>query len=145
MIGPFEAVGGLLFLLVVGGMLIEFAEHGFFKRRQHRSGPPRGSTPLAPSPQEIDAFLEPMGPVRRALEAMPESQRADWMQQASQVLAEVQEIDRWLQSVQSWAPHQREAVFDMAQDKLQTRQRLILSFAREVLQAAADDSRASHG
>ena len=86
-----------------------------------------------------------MGPVRRALAAMPEAQRHHWMQQASRVLAEVQENDRWLQAVQTWAPHQREAVLATAEAKILTRQRLIGDFAREVLVAASTGSPADQG
>lgn len=143
--GVFEGLGALLFFIVVGGMLIEFSERGFFKRRPQRTEQPRASTPATPSRHEIDAFLEPMGPVRRALAEMPEAQRHHWMQQASRVLTEVQEIDRWLQAVQGWAPHQREAVFATAEAKILTRQRLIGDFAREVLVAASTGSPADQG
>ncbi len=52
-------------------------------------------------------------------------------------IKEIQAIDDWLQAVSTWAPHQREAVEQSAQDKVQTRQRLIMDFARGVLQASA--------
>lgn len=141
----FEGLGALLvFIVTGGGMLIKFSERGFFKRRPHRSEQPMANTPAMPSSQEIDAFLEPMEPVRRALAGMPEAQRQHWMRQASLVLTEVLEIDRWLQTVQTSAPHQREAVFATGLAKILTRQRLMGDFGHDA-QAASTCSPADHG
>jgi hypothetical protein len=78
-----------------------------------------------------------MEPVRRALSRMTKQERDHWHRKAHVAIKEIQAIDDWLQSVSTWAPHQREAVEQNAQDKVQTRQRLIMDFARGVLQATA--------
>lgn len=77
-----------------------------------------------------------MEPVRRALSRMTEQERDHWHRRAHDAINEIQAIDEWLQDVSTWAPHQREAVAQTAQDKVQTRQRLIMDFARGVLARA---------
>lgn len=48
------------------------------------------------------------------------------------------------QGLGTWAPHQRGAVDQGAQDMVEARQRLIMQFARRVLQAAAPPASNSH-
>ena len=136
--GFFEGLGLLVFTLVVGGICIDFAERRQNRRhnlavQRHREASQPGSLP---SPEALEAFLARMEPVRRALSRMGEEERDHWHRKAHEAIKEVQAIDNWLQTVSTWAPHQREAVEQTAQEKVQARQRLIMDFARGVLQAA---------
>jgi xanthine/CO dehydrogenase XdhC/CoxF family maturation factor len=142
--GFFEGLGMLVFTLVVGGICFDLAEKRQNRRhnlavRRHREAaqPPTPSPGPLPSPGELEVYLERMEPVRRALSRMNDQERDYWHRKAHVAIKEIQAIDDWLQAVSTWAPHQREAVEQSAQDKVQTRQRLIMDFARGVLQASA--------
>ncbi|MDZ4128067.1 MAG: hypothetical protein U1E02_28450 [Hydrogenophaga sp.] len=140
--GFFEGLGMLVFTLVVGGICIDLAErrqnrrHNLAVRRHTQAAQPPSPGPL-PSPDALEAFLAHMEPVRRALSRMTKQKRDHWHRKAHVAIKEIQAIDDWLQSVSTWAPHQREAVEQSAQDKVHARQRLIMDFARGVLQATA--------
>lgn len=140
--GFFEGLGMLVFTLVVGGICIDLAERRQNRRhnlavRQHREAAQPPSPGPLPSPDALEAFPAHMEPVRRALSRMTEQERDHWHRKAHVAIKEIQAIDDWLQTVSTWAPHQREAVEQSAQDKVQTRQHLIMDFARGVLQATA--------
>lgn len=142
--GFFEGLGMLVFTLVVGGICIDLAErrqnrlHNLAVRRHREAAQPATPSPgPLPSRGDLEAFLERMEPVRRALARMTEQERDHWHRKAHVAIQEIRAIDDWLQAINTWAPHQREAVEQSAQDKVQTRQRLIMDFARGVLQAAA--------
>ena len=123
--------------LVVGGIWIDMASSGGRQRSTRAAQRAPGDQGPLPSPDALEAFLAHMEPVRRALSRMNEQERDHWHSKAHVAIKEIQAIDDWLQSVSTWAPHQREAVEQSAQDKVQTRQRLIMDFARGVLQATA--------
>lgn len=149
--GFFEGLGMLVFTLVVGGFCINLAErrrdrlHNLAVRRHREAAqPPAPSPGPLPSPGELEAFLERMQPVRRALLRMNEHERDHWHRKAHEAIKEIQAIDDWLQAVSTWAPHQREAVEQIAREKVQTRQRLIMDFARGVLHAAAPSPSTAH-
>ncbi|MDP3350804.1 MAG: hypothetical protein Q8S92_17570 [Hydrogenophaga sp.] len=134
----------LVFTLFVGGICIQIAEWWGNRRsslaeQRHRLAAQALADPTGalPSPEELEAFLARMEPVRRALSRMTDQERDHWHRRAHEVIKEIRSIDDWLQAVSTWAPHQREAVEQSAQDKVSTRQRLIMDFARGVLQATA--------
>lgn len=145
MIDLVEAAGLLLLTVVVGGTLFDiYGERGFKKRRNTRSATSISApteSPALPLPYsaDVDAFLEPMEPVRRALQTMPEAQRELWRRKAAEVLVEVRDIDQWLHAVSTWAPHQRETVYATAEAKVHRRQTLINEFARDALQGGLID------
>jgi len=144
-----EAAGLALLTIVVGGTLFDiYGERGFKRRRNTDAPRTTASTPSPALPLpysvEVDAFLEPMEPVRRALQVMPEAQREIWRRKAAEVVVEVREIDHWLQAVSTWAPHQRESVYSTAEAKVLRRQTLIAEFARDALQALVNDQDSTH-
>lgn len=145
--GFFEGLGMLVFTLFVGGICIRIGDwwadrrsHLAAQRHRKAAQPPAPSPGPLPSPDALEAFMANMEPVRRALSRMTEQERDHWHRKAHVAIKEIQAIDDWLQTVSTWAPHQREAVEQNAQDKVQTRQRLIMDFAREVLLQAAAPS-----
>lgn len=125
-------------VLVVGGMWVDMASSGGRQRSTRSPQRDRSDEGPLPSPEALEAFLERVEPVRRALSRMPEQERDHWHRMAHQTIKEIQAIDDWLQAVGSWAPHQREAVEQNARDKVQARQRLVMDYARGVLQAAGE-------
>lgn len=139
----FEGLGALIAFLVVGGLWIEMAERRDNRRSSLTTQRHSSVGGSSPSSEALEAFLASMEPVRRALSRMTVHERERWHRKAHEVMREVQTIDQWLHAVSTWAPHQRESVVESAQDKVLLRQRLIMDFAREVLQAQAPSNPAT--
>ena len=130
--------------VVLGGIWIDMASSGGRQRSKRAAQRAPSDQGALPSPEALEAFLAHMEPVRRALSRMTDQERDHWHRKAHVAIKEIQAIDNWLQAVSTWAPHQREAVEQSAQDKVQTRQRLIMDFARGVLQTAAPPASDTH-